>query len=785
MRYINLLCALMAALSTTSHSYAQQPVNVQDSLALVDFYNSTNGPGWDFNNGWLEGPVNTWYGVRVTDGRVTSLGFPENNVRGSIPASFGNLTELKILNFFEDHLTSLPSSFGNLTKLEFLDLESNQLSSLPESIGNLTQLKKLSLFGNQLSALPETFGNLTNLENLDLAINQLSSLPQSFGSLTKLNTLYLLQNHLSSLPESFGNLTELQVLYLGHNQLTSLPDFIGNLSNLRFLSLTGNQLSSLPQSFGKLTNLEGIGLGFNQLTSLPDFIGNLINLQGLAFTNNQLSSLPESLGNLTNLQTLDLRNNQLSSLPASFGNLTSLQELLLNNNQLVSLPEGIGSFTNLNRLVVSGNQLASLPESLGKLTNMWSLDLSNNQLSSLPESFANLISMINPKGQLYLNDNKFTFAELEWIVKSIPTPFFHLSYAPQDTFKLEKKGNTLIAAVGGTPENNTFYWYRDGRRLVASIPADSTYTPTKSGNYRVEVTNAVVTQWRLISDVVAFAPGNITLTCPRDTIVTTDSSLCTAVVSGIDAVVTGATIADVSYTLSGATTGSGTGTASGRAFNNGLTTVTYTLSSDAAVNCAFTVMVEDKEAPLITTVSATPSVLWPANHKLQDVVVNYNVPDNCGSTIELSVSGNDGATNDDWQVVDDHHVQLRAERSGRGEGRTYVITIMATDASGNKGSQSVNVVVPHDRSKKFNNDLQVLVLPNPSRNDFTLRVQSSTDLPVLVRVSNALGETIETIQNTTTKGTLRLGSNYPAGAYYAEVVQGSSRTVVKLLKLAQ
>ena len=45
--------------------------------------------------------------------------------------------------------------------------------------------------------------------------------------------------------------------------------------------------------------------------------------------------------------------------------------------------------------------------------------------------------------------------------------------------------------------------------------------------------------------------------------------------------------------------------------------------------------------------------------------------------------------------------------------------------------------------------------------------------------------TIETIQNTTTKGTLRLGSNYPVGANYAEVVQGNSRTVVKLLKLAR
>src|SRR6476469_8851210 len=122
MRYINLICVLMAALSTTSGSYAQQPVNIQDSLALVDFYDSTNGPNWS-NHGWKKGPVNTWFGIGITDTRVTELTIPENNLIGPVPASFGNLTELKRLSLFDNGLTSLPSSFGNLTKLENIDLE--------------------------------------------------------------------------------------------------------------------------------------------------------------------------------------------------------------------------------------------------------------------------------------------------------------------------------------------------------------------------------------------------------------------------------------------------------------------------------------------------------------------------------------------------------------------------------------------------------------------------------------------------------------------------------------
>jgi hypothetical protein len=713
MRYINLLCLLMGALITSS-SYAQQPVNVQDSLALVDLYDSTNGPGWSNSDGWKQGPVNTWYGVVVTGGRVTELNLFANNLLGSVPESFANLMNLQTLYLYNNQLTSLPESFGILRNMIYLLLGDNRLSSLPESFGNLTNLSSLGVSGNQLSSLPESFGNLLNLRDVDLYNNQLSSLPESFVNLTNLTDLILTSNQLTSLPESFGNLT-----------------------NLGYLNLYNNQLSFLPESFGKLTKLNYLYLD-----------------------NNHLTSISESFSNFRILSYLSLSSNQLSSIPESFGNLTSLDYLYLGNNQLTSLPESIGKFTNLK----------------------W-LSLDNNQLSSLPKSFENLISSFNSSGQLYLNDNKFTFGELEWILKAFPSTA-SIIYAPQNTFKLTQKDNAFIASVGGTLENNTFYWYRDDI-LESTIQGDSTYSATIAGNYRVEVTNAFTTELRLLSDVVAFGAGNISLTCPPDTTVESDRNGCTATVRGIDPMVTGATIADVMYSLSGATTLTGTGTASGQSFNKGVTTVTYSSKSDAAVNCTFNVLVEDIEAPVITNVSATPSVLWPANHKMQEVVVSYSFWDNCGSTIVLSVSGNDGATNDDWQVVDADHVRLRAERSGSGEERSYVIAITATDASGNKSSQSVNVVVPHDRSKKLPNDLQVLVLPNPSRSDFTIRVQSSSPLPVVVRVSNAVGKTIETIQNTTTKGSLRLGSNYPVGAYYADVIQGNSRAVVKLLKLAR
>ena len=49
--------------------------------------------------------------------------------------------------------------------------------------------------------------------------------------------------------------------------------------------------------------------------------------------------------------------------------------------------------------------------------------------------------------------------------------------------------------------------------------------------------------------------------------------------------------------------------------------------------------------------------------------------------------------------TDDREFQLRAERTGPGNGRTYTITYSATDASGNAAQAVTTVVVPHDKGK--------------------------------------------------------------------------------------
>ncbi|HEY9281902.1 MAG TPA: M36 family metallopeptidase [Pyrinomonadaceae bacterium] len=149
---------------------------------------------------------------------------------------------------------------------------------------------------------------------------------------------------------------------------------------------------------------------------------------------------------------------------------------------------------------------------------------------------------------------------------------------------------------------------------------------------------------------------------------------------------------------------------SGSFFPVGLTpvSITGTLQDNSAVSGSCNVTINDAEQPSIGGGAVSRPSLWPANHKMVDVAVNYTVGDNCTAagaiTRSLGVASNepvngtgDGDTAPDWQVVGPNLVRLRAERSGNGSGRIYTITIKATDAHGNSSSKDVFVSVPHDQ----------------------------------------------------------------------------------------
>jgi uncharacterized delta-60 repeat protein len=78
--------------------------------------------------------------------------------------------------------------------------------------------------------------------------------------------------------------------------------------------------------------------------------------------------------------------------------------------------------------------------------------------------------------------------------------------------------------------------------------------------------------------------------------------------------------------------------------------------------------------------------------------------------------------------------------------------------------------------------LTVKAMPNPFTSSFTLLLQSVNNSPATISITNAAGQVIERKTNIAANSILQLGANYKPGIYYVEIVQGTEKAVVKLLK---
>ena len=121
----------------------------------------------------------------------------------------------------------------------------------------------------------------------------------------------------------------------------------------------------------------------------------------------------------------------------------------------------------------------------------------------------------------------------------------------------------------------------------------------------------------------------------------------------------------------------------------------------------FQTAVVDTTPPQLT-LSVSPSVIWPPDHKFVPVTITVTTSDVCDDhpAIRLvSITSNEavdvtgsGNTSPDVQGAafgtDDRQFLLRAERSGQGSGRVYTITYEAKDGSGNATTSTVTVTVP-------------------------------------------------------------------------------------------
>jgi hypothetical protein len=78
--------------------------------------------------------------------------------------------------------------------------------------------------------------------------------------------------------------------------------------------------------------------------------------------------------------------------------------------------------------------------------------------------------------------------------------------------------------------------------------------------------------------------------------------------------------------------------------------------------------------------------------------------------------------------------------------------------------------------------LQLSASPNPSQHFFSLRIQSQSSTPVQVRIVDAVGRVVEARQGVGANSTLAVGHSYRPGVYYVQVLQGTQKATLKVVK---
>ena len=189
------------------------------------------------------------------------------------------------------------------------------------------------------------------------------------------------------------------------------------------------------------------------------------------------------------------------------------------------------------------------------------------------------------------------------------------------------------------------------------------------------------------------------IACPAPVVVPTGGSGCTAtgVELGAPVVTDNCAIASV-------------GAQAPVEYPLGTTMVSWSATDEAGYlsSCWQTVTVLDANVPALTA-SVAQTQLWPPNHSLVDVGLQFSASDPCGGTplVHLKVFADEPENNqtgdgNQWPdaVITAPRLDLRKERRGDADGRVYLLLLTAKDEAGNTTTVCRTSVVPKSQSKK-------------------------------------------------------------------------------------
>ncbi|KAI8558024.1 hypothetical protein RHMOL_Rhmol04G0056400 [Rhododendron molle] len=176
------------------------------------------------------------------------------NLTGTLPAEFANLTFLKEMTLWGNHINgSIPREIGDIATLEELVLKDNLLGGpLPQNLGSLTRLRRLILSGNNFTGpIPEEFSKLINLTEFTIDGSTLSGkIPDMIGNWTEIDRLRIsdLTGSDMTFPD-LQNMKKLETLVLRNCLITDrIPGYIGDLPALKYFDVSYNNFNDSSES---------------------------------------------------------------------------------------------------------------------------------------------------------------------------------------------------------------------------------------------------------------------------------------------------------------------------------------------------------------------------------------------------------------------------------------------------------------------------------------------------------------------------------------------------------
>ena len=481
------------------------------------------GTNWDFNKDidlWGEQP-----GVGLDEkGRVIGLTIGAFGPEGDIPASLGELTELRTLslgnhseqvgdNIIEKTIgTELTEVQKNSVRNDFYNkfVKKDMASYFSEPIQAALKWQKEGIPSRFSQADVKSEASRPSLK--DVPVNRLTNgihrIPASIGNLVNLQYLYIANGKFEGFEpgtnlSKLENLTDLEIYNCP--SMKKLPEELQQLPNLQSFNLASNpNLGDFHEDLGEFVASENISktlqifyLTYNNLTVLPD-MSMVKKLGKLDCAYNKIKKIEKAFGSDVVLVQLSMDYNQIEELPrdgsGSFCGYADVESFSFAHNKLKKFPnifssqsiyvmssvnfsfneidgfegEEDGTFkgVNANTIALGGNKLKKFPDILFKTNSQVSvLGLNGNGIEEIPKGTFSASKYSYMMKTLDLTYNKLSKLPFLYGVDISNNRFTEVPTGPMDAATL-----TVYAVRSQRDEN--------GNRLLRKWPSNISLCPS-------------------------------------------------------------------------------------------------------------------------------------------------------------------------------------------------------------------------------------------------------------------------------------------------------------------